>query len=117
MARKAALNYGKLAWLVVLSVVVYNEYIAYWSHSHNWPSHNAPGAIPLLLVADPQIQGVQDEPPGIFGWITRWDSDRYLSKTFDWAVYGYRPKAIIFLGDLIDEGIIFLPLIFKKRVK
>ena len=38
------------------------------------------------------------------GLITRWDSDRYLSKTFSWAKYAYSPDVVIFLGDLMDEG-------------
>ena len=34
----------------------------------------------------------------------RWDSDKYLQKSFSLA-YGYvRPDAVIFLGDLFDEG-------------
>ena len=40
----------------------------------------------------------------LLGIITRWDSDRYLSKTFSWARYAYNPDVIVFLGDLMDEG-------------
>ena len=36
--------------------------------------------------------------------LRRWDSDKYLQKSFSLA-YGYvRPDAVIFLGDLFDEG-------------
>jgi hypothetical protein len=40
----------------------------------------------------------------LLGIITRWDSDRYLSKTFSWAKYAYNPDVVVFLGDLMDEG-------------
>ncbi len=37
----------------------------------------------VLFVADPQLQGVQDES-AVFGAITRWDADRYI---FDWLKF------------------------------
>ena len=58
----------------------------------------------VLIVADPQIQGFRDEPPGILGLITRWDSDQYLSRGFSWAKKAVKQNLTIFLGDLIDEG-------------
>lgn len=58
----------------------------------------------MLIVADPQIQGFRDEPPGILGVITRWDSDQYLSRGFSWASRAVKQNLTIFLGDLIDEG-------------
>lgn len=58
----------------------------------------------MLIVADPQIQGFRDEPPGILGLITRWDSDQYLSRGFSWASKAVKQNLTIFLGDLIDEG-------------
>ncbi|ELU02083.1 hypothetical protein CAPTEDRAFT_121495, partial [Capitella teleta] len=57
----------------------------------------------ILMVADPQLVGIQDESQ-IFGGITRWDLDRYLSKTFHHAVNNFEPDVILFLGDLLDEG-------------
>ena len=35
----------------------------------------------------------------------RWDSDRYLRKNYAWAKSYYSPDVVIFLGDLIDEGV------------
>ena len=55
-------------------------------------------------MADPQLQGVMYESPFPVGPITRWDSDRYLGKTFSWAISAYSPQVVVFLGDLIDEG-------------
>ena len=65
-----------------------------------------PDVFNLLLVADPQLQGVQGEAGFPLGSITRWDSDRFLYKGFSWAMnkYGDGLDAVVFLGDLIDEG-------------
>lgn len=57
----------------------------------------------LLLIADPQLIGEKDE--GLFGFITRNDADRYLSKTFSQANNYVQPNWILFLGDIFDEGL------------
>ena len=57
-----------------------------------------------MLIFFKQIQGKSDMGNWLLGIITRWDSDRYLSKTFSWAKYAYNPDVIVFLGDLMDEG-------------
>ncbi|XP_075216328.1 metallophosphoesterase isoform X2 [Lycorma delicatula] len=71
-------------------------------NSWNWPYMQC-GDIKefykILLVADPQILGEKTE-----SWIARWDSDRYLYKTFSTAVSHVKPDLIMFLGDLMDEG-------------
>lgn len=53
-----------------------------------------------MFVADPQILGELDEP----SWITAWDNDRYLHRTFLLALSHIQPDAVVFLGDLMDEG-------------
>ncbi|KAJ8318830.1 hypothetical protein KUTeg_003921 [Tegillarca granosa] len=58
----------------------------------------------ILLVADPQIQGYQDEKSFPIGSFARWDIDRYLSQTFGLAYSYCKPDVVIFLGDLMDEG-------------
>ena len=92
------------------------EYMAYFSYYASWPKlpvnkvykdkiykeESEDNILKILFVADSQIQGYLNE--GIIGPITRWDSDRYLSKTFSWAMYAYDPQVVVFLGDLIDEG-------------
>ena len=57
----------------------------------------------LLLIADPQLIGEKDE--GLFGAITRIDSDRYLAKSFALAYDYVRPDWTLFLGDIFDEGL------------
>ena len=71
-------------------------------YKHNPLDESSEDVLKILLVADPQIQGYLNE--GSTGPIKRWDIDRYLSKTFSWAMYAYDPQLVIFLGDLIDEG-------------
>lgn len=85
-----------------------NEHLVYWIQSYRWPKLPV---IPssgkyqvLLLVADPQIQGYQDEPVFPVGTLARWDIDRYLRKTFSYAYSYSQPDVIVFLGDLFDEG-------------
>ncbi|XP_015110716.1 metallophosphoesterase 1 homolog isoform X3 [Diachasma alloeum] len=56
-----------------------------------------------LRMEDPQILGEKNE--NYFGaWFARWDSDRYLAKTFGRAMSHAQPDVIAFLGDLMDEG-------------
>ena len=108
MGSRAVVNFTKLSLMILLAVVVYNEFLAYSASVAHWPTVK-PGdkgsQVRILLVADPQIQGYRDEPAGLMGHIYRQDSDRYLSKGFSWALSTYGPfQAIAFLGDLIDEG-------------
>ncbi|XP_040577593.1 uncharacterized protein [Lepeophtheirus salmonis] len=82
-----------------------NEYFAYYdAYRRFWPTVNSKAKRTVLLVADPQIQGYRDEPSSLLGYLTRWDSDRYLSISFQWLLWAYKPSIIIFLGDLIDEA-------------
>ncbi len=50
--------------------------------------------------------GIAEEPPWPLGAITRWDQDRFLRRTFLQALdhVGAGLEAIVFLGDLLDEG-------------
>ena len=103
--QRAVLDYNKLSFLLIVGAIFYNEFLAYYSAYSRWPSIKLPSeSLRILFVADPQIQGVLFESPFPLGPITRWDSDRYLSKTFSWAVSAYSPQVVVFLGDLIDEG-------------
>ncbi|CAB3381649.1 Hypothetical predicted protein [Cloeon dipterum] len=59
--------------------------------------------VKLLFVADPQLIGEEHENAARYiGSI--WDSDRYIKRTFSYAMGHVRPDAVIFLGDLLDEG-------------
>jgi len=105
--QKASLDYNRLGFMVIFCVIIYNEFIAYFGAHHTWPSlerQRRKSSLRLLIVADPQIQGANDVNNEFLGVITRWDIDRYLSKTFSWAKYAYDPDVIVFLGDLMDEG-------------
>ncbi|XP_041364904.1 uncharacterized protein LOC121380170 [Gigantopelta aegis] len=94
--------------IIVLSVIT-NEYLIYWLQSWRWPTlpvheRNPEREMVILLVSDPQIQGYQDESPFPLGMFTRWDIDRFLSRTFSLAFDYSQPDAVVFLGDLMDEG-------------
>ena len=107
MARRMAINFTKLCGIILVCTTVYNEYISYYLCHVSWaslPASPDDRMTVILLVADPQIQGVQHEPGGLLGGIRRWDSDRFLHKSYKWATGAYRINTIVFLGDLIDEG-------------
>ncbi|VDK59567.1 unnamed protein product [Anisakis simplex] len=57
-----------------------------------------------MIVADPQLIGYTREPTP-FSSLTRWDSDRYLRMGFERALTACHPDLILFLGDLMDEGV------------
>lgn len=99
---RAVLDYNRLCFMILLGAVVYNEWTCYWHSYSGWPSLPFSSSLTILFVADPQIQGLNNE--GALGAITRWDSDRYLANSFSWATYAYSPDVVVFLGDLIDEG-------------
>ncbi|OPL21002.1 hypothetical protein AM593_07986, partial [Mytilus galloprovincialis] len=50
------------------------------------------------------LQGYQMEPRFPIGAFSRWDIDRYLTRTFGLVYHHVKPDIILFLGDLIDEG-------------
>jgi len=109
MGRRMNINYSKLCLLILVSMVTYNEYLSYWVSHMSWSylptlNTNPQSQINILMVADPQIVGNIHEPDGLLGWIYRLDCDRYLSKSYQWALSSYDINTVVFMGDLIDEG-------------
>ncbi|KAL6267379.1 hypothetical protein P5V15_000454 [Pogonomyrmex californicus] len=89
--------------IIVLMTIYYNEFAVYEVQKFKWAMRECSECVKVLLVADPQILGERFE--NYFGsWIARWDSDRYLEKTFSKALKFSQPHVIAFLGDLMDEG-------------
>ena len=97
---------SRLLFHISLFIIFYNEFLIYWISYANWPtlSSRSNNDIRVLLIADPQLIGDEDEP-----WyqdsIAKWDSDRYLLNTYRIALSYTKPDLIIFLGDLFDEGL------------
>ncbi len=109
MAQRLLVNYRKLSLLVVALALSYGEFLchlsAYWSWSRGEQPPGEDGWRRMLVVADPQLVGLRDEPAWPLGALTRWDADRYLAATFRWALSHAAPVEVVaFLGDLIDEG-------------
>ncbi|VDO87096.1 unnamed protein product [Heligmosomoides polygyrus] len=73
-----------------------------WRVPH--PVSTATNSLGILIVADPQLVGFKNENH-MAGPLTRWDSDRFLSKGFSQALSATNPDLIVFLGDLFDEGL------------
>uniref|UniRef100_A0A8D8S8Y6 Metallophosphoesterase 1 n=1 Tax=Cacopsylla melanoneura TaxID=428564 RepID=A0A8D8S8Y6_9HEMI len=88
-----------------LFLFVYCEWLSYALCPRYWPSLSFTSLTPsqkffkVLVVADPQILGDRNEKP-----FSRWDNDRYLSKTFSKALSYTSPDLVVFLGDIMDEG-------------
>ena len=112
--------------LLGLFLVIYNEIYEFttvrrnqWTTSETTlpPSTPTDGrdTVRILFVADPQIQGYQDEP-ALLGFVTRWDADRYLRTYFRHAVQFVKPDVVIFMGDLLDEGSIAADWEFERYV-
>ena len=94
-------------FLVILLLIFYVEFISYHLLQFQWirpPICDPPSCSKLLLVADPQILGSQETGPWIINFIERWDSDRYIRKTFQQALNYFEPDFIILLGDIMDIG-------------
>ncbi|GMS97460.1 hypothetical protein PENTCL1PPCAC_19635 [Pristionchus entomophagus] len=95
-----------VCYLAVL-LLFWNEMLYPFIHSSLWDTlteDDGLQAARILIVADPQLIGYQNELPFV-GPIARLDSDRYLSLGFFYALRHGRPDLIIFLGDLFDEGV------------
>lgn len=96
----------KIAVIFLFVVVVTIEWFSYqlcalsWTDLTSFPKDKS---VRILLVSDAQILGYKYEPP-LIGYITRWDADRYVSKTFSLARRHVDPDVIVFLGDNMDEG-------------
>ena len=109
-------------FIIVILTLFYCEIFEHWVHRFQWkdlPSKNndfgsESNSLRILFVADAQIQGVRYELPGILGYITRLDSDRYLSRTFSHALAHSTPDVIIFMGDELDEGSVSTDEEFKE---
>ena len=108
-------NY-KIVFYLGLILIFYNEFLVYLINYMSWPEiYNPPGYIDsqndpdsqpirILLVADPQLIGENDEK-WYYSWLARWDSDRYLHTTFTLANSYIKPNSTFYLGDLFDEGL------------
>lgn len=109
LRRLRSLSLRSVTLMLILLVVITNEYLVYWVQSWRWPvlpvqSRNTNDEVVVLLVSDPQLIGIQDEHAFPVGTISRWDSDRFLRKTFSLAYSYSQPDVVVFLGDLMDEG-------------
>ncbi|KAG7202186.1 hypothetical protein KM043_015865 [Ampulex compressa] len=89
--------------LILIATILYNEFLVYEMQKLKWSLRECSDCVKVLLVADPQILGKRNENY-LGSSIARWDSDRYLQKTFSRALEHSQPHVIVFLGDLMDEG-------------
>lgn len=132
----------KLCFLFIFISLMSVEYLTYYLQTLSWLSvecfEQSPGdkCVKFLLVADPQIVGEALEN-SFNSFFSQWDSDRsyqqhikkskikyksslsgrFLKRTFSYAMHHTRPDAVIFLGDLMDEGSIATADEYERYVK
>lgn len=88
--------------LIILFVIFLNEFLIYRLQIFTWKKlecTNRENCLRILFVADPQILGEINEKS-----LSRFDSDRHLRENYRVTLKFVKPDAIIFLGDLMDEG-------------
>ncbi|CAG9833715.1 unnamed protein product [Diabrotica balteata] len=87
--------------------VIYIELFSYYINTLNWHQLKCKHynkCTKILLVADPQIIGNNEEILHFLTPFTIFDSDRFLKQTYIQAYSFVQPDIVIFLGDLMDEG-------------
>ena len=53
MSPRAALDYGRLGFMIIISVVLYNEILVYFNAYRAWPDLEQRRLLKILFVADP----------------------------------------------------------------
>ncbi|XP_016985886.1 metallophosphoesterase 1 isoform X1 [Drosophila rhopaloa] len=103
---------------LTLLLVFFNEFIVYYMAQSSWQPIDCKldNCTRLLLIADPQILGNSYDRSS-HSPLARYDSDRYLAKTFERALAFTQPHIIVFLGDLLDEGNIATAQEYKQYVQ
>jgi ethanolamine phosphate phosphodiesterase len=88
--------------LILFALFFFNEFLIYRLQIFSWTKlkcTNKENCVKILFVADPQILGEINEKS-----LARFDSDRHLRENYRVTLKFVKPDAIIFLGDLMDEG-------------
>ncbi|KAM8711198.1 hypothetical protein ACLKA7_000348 [Drosophila subpalustris] len=104
--------------VVTLLLMFFNEVLIYYVAQSSWHPIDCQqeNCTRLLLIADPQILGNSYDRSS-HSSLARYDSDRYLQKSFERAISFTQPHIIVFLGDLLDEGNIATAQEYKQYVK
>lgn len=104
--------------VLTLLLMFFNEVLIYYIAQSSWQSIDCQqeNCTRLLLIADPQILGNSYDRSS-HSALARYDSDRYLQKSFERAISFTQPHIIVFLGDLLDEGNIATAQEYKQYVK
>ncbi|XP_030386945.1 metallophosphoesterase 1 isoform X2 [Scaptodrosophila lebanonensis] len=101
--------------VLTLLLMFFNEVLIYYIARSNWQKIEY-NCTRLLLIADPQILGTSYDR-SYHGPLARYDSDKFLQKSFEHAVSFTQPHIIVFLGDLLDEGNIATAQEYQLYVK
>jgi len=98
-------RHNLVVFFIIIAYILWVEVLALHFKALFWKvPAKGENSICLLLVADPQLIGYKNENKFI-GWLSRFDSDRYMKRAFDKVVSKTQPNYVIFLGDLFDEGV------------
>ncbi|CAL4078971.1 unnamed protein product [Meganyctiphanes norvegica] len=96
---------GGICTFLVFFVILYNEWLAYALRASSWTViPKSPEDKVVLFAADPQILTEEINSNFPYGFITTWDSDRFVQRGLQFAIWKTRPDVVVFLGDLLDQG-------------
>ncbi|EDW74565.1 uncharacterized protein Dwil_GK21981 [Drosophila willistoni] len=104
--------------VMTLLLIFFNEILIYYIAQSSWQNIDCKleNCTRMLLIADPQILGNSYDRSS-HSPLARYDSDRYLQKSFERAVSFTQPHIIVFVGDLLDEGNIATAQEYKQYVQ
>ena len=105
---RALVVFGVLAlmWVFTGEIGIFYAYSLSW----RWPVSQlgltsgelvAAPKLRILLLSDPHIQCTFNryEP-----WLSRWDADQYLKRSFSLLISTLQPEMVVILGDIFAEG-------------
>ena len=95
-----------LMWVFTGEIGIFYAYSLSW----RWPVSQlgltsgelvAAPKLRILLLSDPHIQCTFNryEP-----WLSRWDADQYLKRSFSLLISTLQPEMVVILGDIFAEG-------------
>ncbi|XP_037951852.1 metallophosphoesterase 1 isoform X2 [Teleopsis dalmanni] len=104
-------------FLSTILLIFFNEVLIYYIYQRSWQYIDCKydNCTRILFIADSQLLGKTFDT-SFYSPLARYDSDRYLQKTFERSFAYARPHIVCFLGDLLDEGNIASPQEFDSYV-
>ncbi|XP_032223459.2 uncharacterized protein LOC116604754 [Nematostella vectensis] len=97
---------AKVSFILLVMAYIHGDIGSFYRASQTWrvPKKLDDKSVSFLFLGDPQVLGYIGEGSTFLASIVRWDSDRYIKKSFNAALKHVQPDAIVVLGDAFNEG-------------